>query len=147
MPLNHHFDFSSYWNKNLYYLWDAQIAVGQLDDALLTIRKLHVTDPKNSSEAHHVIAETLFEAGRIDEAKEQASLALKFAEWAGNYHLDLVSTLFKIGQVADAQLVLLKIETPSVLDDAPNHWFKSPVDVKIERQKINHWREILEKKE
>jgi tetratricopeptide (TPR) repeat protein len=146
--LNHHFDFSSYWNENLYYLWDAQIAVGQLDEALLTIRKLHVTDPKSCSEAHRVIAEALFEAGRIDEAKEQASLALKFAERAGDYHLDLVSTLFKIGQVAEAQLVLSKIETPTTLDKTlPNRWFKSPVDVHIERQKIDHWREILEKKE
>jgi tetratricopeptide (TPR) repeat protein len=141
------FSFSEDWNEKLYYLWDAQISVGQLDEALLTMQKLHVTDPKGSSEARRVIAEALFKAERIDEAKEQASLALKFAERAGNYNLDLVSTLFKIGQVDEAKLVLSKIEIPSTLDyDDSASWFKSPVDVKNERQKIDHWREILEKK-
>jgi thioredoxin-like negative regulator of GroEL len=148
MPLNYHIHFPSDWNEKLYSLWNAQISVGQLDEALLTMQKLHVTDPKGCSEARRVIAEALFKAERIDEAKEQASLALKFAERAGNYNLDLVGTLFKIGQVAEAKLVLSKIEIPSTLDyDDSASWFKSPVDVKIERQKIEHWREILEKKE
>jgi tetratricopeptide (TPR) repeat protein len=135
-------NLNNYWNMNLYYLWDSQLAVGQLDEALLTIRQLHVTDPRGCSEAHRVVAEALFEAGRIDEAKEHAGLAIKSAERARHYSLLLVETLFKIDQIADAQLVFSKIEPPSPWDENNVYWF----NLQTKQQKFAHWQEILEKK-
>ncbi|MDR1923509.1 MAG: hypothetical protein LBQ66_03960 [Planctomycetaceae bacterium] len=103
------------WNMVVSTLCEAEIAVGQLDKAASTIKRLNVTSPESQMSAHRSLAQALRQVNRNDEAKEHALLALKFARRAGRFDCELVEFLVENGLTDEAQSVLKKVTYPSPL--------------------------------
>lgn len=131
------------WNMTVFALFEAEIAVGELDEAGKAVKRMNVSDPNLKLAAHRTLARVLYEADRKDEAKDQGRSALIFAERAGEYRVDLVAVLAEIEMVDEARTILKQVEPPSPLQKSGYRRYRPLKEVEEEREQILFWQRAL----